>query len=137
MSDVVVDASIALAWCFPDEASDYADRVLLALAGHTILVPAAWSLEVTNGLLIGERRKRLKPPEVSRFLALLEGLSIAEEGHAVTDTVNQVLPVARDCGLSAYDAAYLELALRRNAPLATLDSNLEKAAKRLRVPRFP
>ena len=132
-----MDASVAIAWCFPDEASDYADRVLVALAGHTVIVPAVWALEVANALLVGERRKRLKSPEILRFAALLEELSMMQESQAVSEIINGVLPLARDCHLSAYDAAYLELALRQNAPLATLDVSLRKAAKRLGVPFFP
>lgn len=137
MSSVVVDASVALAWCFPDEASEYADGVLVALAEHTVIVPAVWALEVANALLVGERRKRLKRTEILRFVALLEGLSMRQESQSVSESINKVLPLARDCDLSAYDAAYLELALHHNAPLATLDVNLQNAAKRAGVPRFP
>jgi predicted nucleic acid-binding protein len=54
LSQVVVDASIALAWCFPDETSDYADAVLVSLEGKTMLVPAVWSLEIANAVLVGE-----------------------------------------------------------------------------------
>jgi predicted nucleic acid-binding protein len=137
LSSVVLDASVALAWCFPDEASDYADTVLVALEGSTVVVPAVWALEVANVLLVGERRKRLKRPEIMRFVTLLEGLSILQDSQPVSDSVNKVLPLARDCNLSAYDAAYLELALRRGAPLATLDLNLRRAAKRVGVRFFP
>ena len=59
---IVIDASVALAWCFPDEASDYADGVLVALDGRTAMVPAIWSAEITNALLVGERRKRIRAP---------------------------------------------------------------------------
>jgi len=137
LSDVVVDASVALAWCFPDEASDYADRVLVALERHTVVVPPVWTLELANAVLVGERRKRLKRPDILRFVTLLEGLSILQESQPMSDSINNVLPLARDCELSAYDAAYLELALRRGAPMATLDLNLRKAAKRVGVPSFP
>ena len=133
----MVDASVALAWCFPDEASEYADRVLVALKGQTLVVPAVWGLEIANALLTGERRKRLKQPEILRFVALLEGLSILQDGQAVSESVNNVLPLARDYGLSAYDAAYLELAIRHDVPLATLDRNLQKAAKRAGIRIFP
>ena len=137
MSGVVVDASVALAWCFPDEASEYADRVLVALKGQTLVVPAVWGLEIANALLTGERRMRLKRPETLRFVALLEGLSILQDGLAVSESVNNVLPLARDYGLSAYDAAYLEVAIRHDVPLATLDRNLQKAAKRAGIRIFP
>jgi len=133
LSPVVIDASVALAWCFPDEASLYADGVLSTLNGHDVLVPAVWSLEMANAILVGERRKRLGQPEILRFLALLEGLSIHQDDQAASASVRNVLPLARRFGLSAYDAAYLELAVRYNAPLATLDGDLQKAAKRMGI----
>lgn len=121
---------MALAWCFPDEASEYADRVLVALKGQTIIVPAVWGLEIASAMLAGERRKRLKQPEILRFVALLEGLSILQDGQTASENIGRVLSLARDYGLSPYDAAYLELAIRHAAPLATLDGNLQKAALR-------
>ncbi len=136
MSSVVVDASVALAWCFPDEASDYADGVLVALKGQAIVVPAVWGLEIANAMLAGERRKRLKQPEILRFLALLEGLSIIQDDQAVSDSVSNLLPLARDYDLSAYDAAYLELSIRHGISLATLDAKLQKAAQRAGVKTF-
>jgi predicted nucleic acid-binding protein len=136
LSGVVVDASVALAWCFPDEASEYADGVLVTLKGRVIVVPAVWGLEIANALLAGERRKRLKQPEILRFLALLDGLSIVQDGQAVSESVSNVLPLARDYDLSAYDAAYLELSVRHAVPLATLDAKLQKAAQRAGVKIF-
>jgi len=130
LSGVVVDASVALAWCFPDEASEYADAVLVALKGQAIVVPAVWGLEIANAMLTGERRKRLRQPEILRFVALLEGLPILKDGQAVSESVSNVLPLARHYGLSAYDAAYLELSIRHGVPLATLDAKLQKAAQR-------
>jgi len=64
LTGVVVDASVALAWCFPDEGGDYADKVLLALDGISIPAPPVWSLEVANAILVGERNKRLRQPEI-------------------------------------------------------------------------
>ncbi len=136
MTGVVIDASTALAWCFPDESSDYADSVLVALEGKTILVPAVWSLEIANAVLTGERKKRLRQPEILRFITLLENLSVLEDIQPVGDRVGNVLPLAREYNLSAYDAAYLELSIRHGAPLATLDDKLEKAAKQAGVEIF-
>ena len=133
---VVVDASVALAWCFPDEASDYADAVLVALEGQTILVPAIWGSEVTNAVLVGERNKRLRQPEIRRFTTLLESLSLVQDVQPVCDHVSNVLPLAREYGLSAYDAAYLELSIRHGAPLATLDGKLQKAAQKAGIETF-
>lgn len=129
MTGIVVDASVALAWCFPDESSEYADGVLVALEGRTAIVPSVWALEITNALLVAERQKRVKQPEVRRFVELLAGLTIIEQSQTVADTVRDVLPLAREHHLSSYDAAYLEVAIRREAPLATLDRTLEKASR--------
>jgi predicted nucleic acid-binding protein len=132
----VVDASVALAWCFPDEASDYADAVLVALGGLTILVPAIWGSEIANAVLAGERSKRLRQPEIRRFTTLLESLSPVQDVQPVCDHVSNVLPLAREYGLSAYDAAYLELSIRHGAPLATLDGKLRKAAQKAGIGAF-
>ena len=136
MTNVVVDASTALAWCFPDESSDYADGVLIALEGRTILVPALWNLEIANAILVGERNNRLRQPEIRQFAALLEGLSLVQDKQSVGEHLSNVLPLARKYGLSAYDAAYLELSIRRRAPLATLDGKLLGAARRAGVELF-
>ncbi len=128
MNGIVIDASVALAWCFPDEASEYADSVLLAVENHTVVVPAIWAVEITNALLVGERRKRIRQPEVRRFIELLKGLKIAEDVQPVADTVSCIFPLAQAYRLSAYDAAYLDVAVRREIPLATLDGDLQEAA---------
>lgn len=133
MTGVVVDASVALAWCFPDEASEYADAVLVALEGRRILVPAVWPLEITNAVIVAERRKRISLPEVRRFVELLEGLTIHEDMLPVAGSVSNILPLAREYGLSAYDTSYLEVAIRHGAPLATLDTGLAKAARKAGV----
>jgi predicted nucleic acid-binding protein len=133
---VVVDASVALAWCFPDEASGYADAILVALEGRTILVPAIWGLEIANAVLAGERSKRLRQPETRRFMTLLESLSLVQDVQPACDRVSNVLPLAREYGLSAYDAAYLELSIRHGVPLATLGGKLRKAAQRAGIGVF-
>jgi len=129
LTSVVIDASVALAWCFPDEGSGYADAVLVELNGNSILVPAVWALEVANGILVGERSKRLHQPEIRRFITLLENLSIVQDVQSLSEYVRNVLPLAREYGLSAYDAACLELSVRYSAPLATLDRRLQKAGQ--------
>lgn len=136
MTTVVIDASTALAWCFPDEASQDADAVLVSLEGKTILVPAVWSLEIANAVLVGERQKRLRQPEIRRFTTLLESLSVVQDVQPVNDQVSHLLPIAREYGLSAYDAAYLELSIRHNAPLASLDGKLQRAARKAGVSVF-
>ncbi len=129
----MVDASVALAWCFPDEASEYADAVLVALEGQPVLVPAVWPLEVANAVVVAQRRKRITQPEIRRFVELLEGLTIHQDSLPVAGCASNILPLAREYGLSAYDASYLEVAIRRNAPLATMDRGLERAGRRAGV----
>lgn len=136
MTGIVVDASTALAWCFPDESSAYADSVLVALEGKAILVPSIWPLEIANAVLVGERTQRLRQREIQRFTALLEALPLAQDSKTVGQHIGSVLPLARDYGLSAYDAAYLELSIRYEAPLATLDGKLQKAAQNAGVSVF-
>ena len=136
MKPAVVDASVALAWCFPDEASDYADKVLVGLEGKQILVPAVWGLEVANAILVGERQKRLGQMEIQRFTTLLASLPITQDALSASQYVKDLLPLAREYGLSAYDAAYLELSLRQNAPLSTLDKKLWNAAQKAGVAIF-
>ncbi len=129
VNGIVIDASVALAWCFPDEASDYADAVLVALEDRRVIVPAIWPVEITNALLVGERRKRIRQPEVRRFVELLKGLDILEDGQPFADTVSNILPLAREYDLSAYDAAYLDVAVRHGAALATLYAALQKVGR--------
>ncbi len=136
MSQVIVDASLSLAWCFPDEVSDYADQVLASLEGKTILVPAVWIFEVANAVLVGERRKRLNQTEITQFTILLESLSLVHDNQLAMNQMNDILFLARAHGLTAYDAAYLELSIRHNAPLATLDDQLQKAARSAGVKLF-
>lgn len=121
---------MALAWGFPDEGSESVDAVLLALEGQPIIVPAIWVLEITNAILVAERRKRLKRPEALRFVALLEELSIIENHQTVSKSVSHILPLAHEYGPTVYDAAYLEVAVRHNARLAMLDRGLQKAGRR-------
>jgi predicted nucleic acid-binding protein len=122
-----VDASVALAWGFPDEGNEYADVVLMGLERGTMLVPALFALEVANALVIGERRKRLRAADIRRFFALLEGISIVQDVQPLGGLMSSAVALAREHGLSAYDAAYLELAIREGTPLATLDGNLRTA----------
>jgi hypothetical protein len=89
LTGIVIDASVALAWCFPDEASEYADGVLVALEGRAILVPALWSVEITNAVLMAERRKRVKQPEIRRFVALLDALTVIMDSQSITESVTR------------------------------------------------
>lgn len=129
----VADASLAMAWCYADEATP-TTRALLARAHLTAVhVPAVWSLEVANAVLVGERRQRLSVAATNEFIGLLGVLSIVVDVADPTAAWSRVIDLSRDQGLTAYDAAYLELALRLSLPLATLDNRLGAAATRVGV----
>lgn len=123
---VVIDASIAAAWCFPDEDESLsADFVLLDLVGEPAIVPGLFWYEVRNALIRAERRGRIDDDGAARFLEQLRKLRTEVDGeHDETRT----LSLARRHTLTFYDAAYLETALRRQARLATLDGALAAAA---------
>lgn len=123
---IVVDASIVGCWCFPDEASPVAEAALAAVAADEMVVPAVWWFEVLNLLSTGERHGRLDPAGSAEFLAELDRLAIRIDLRPVRDAV---LALARTHRLTVYDAAYLELARRVEAPLATLDRRLAAAAE--------
>ena len=129
MKEIVVDASVAMTWCFPDENSGYAHAVLDELSGISAVVPALWTIEVANALAVGERRKRITGADSSRFVDLVSALSIRFDSRTAGRALSHALPLARAYGLSAYDATYLELAMRESAPLATLDDRLRAAAE--------
>lgn len=86
--------------------------------------------------MVAQRAKRIRQPEINTFATLLEKFPLTQDVQPIRDCIASVLPLARKYNLSAYDAAYLELSIRRSAPLATLDRNLQNAARRARVPIF-
>jgi len=133
---LILDASITLAWAFEDEAIPYADAVLEALAEDEALVPAIWALEVGNGLVVAERRDRLNQAATVQFLALIGQLPITVESQRTAEVFGEILALAREQGLSIYDAAYVHLAMRHGLPLATTDGVLRQAAVRLGVPVY-
>ena len=125
----VIDASIALAWCFSDEASPAADLALGRLATEEALVPAIWPLEVTNGLRTAGRRGRLDMADLPRIRDLLIALPIRVETMDLATALGEVSDLARSLELTAYDAAYLALAAKRGLALATIDENLKRACR--------
>jgi predicted nucleic acid-binding protein len=125
----VLDNSVMMAWFFEDEDAPYADRVLELLNGDTAVVPAIWPLEIANAIMTAERRRRLLPTDVLRLVELANGLPITVESMPLRRALGSVLNVGRTHRLTSYDAAYLELAMRRGLPLATLDERLATAAR--------
>jgi predicted nucleic acid-binding protein len=128
-SAFVLDCSAALPWVFQDEASPATDRLLDELTtGAEAWVPALWHLELGNVLLVAQRRRRIDQAGVEAFLTRLEVFSILVDADTVAHAWSKTLDLALLHQLSTYDAAYLELALRRNLPLATLDDALIRTA---------
>jgi predicted nucleic acid-binding protein len=129
----VVDNSVVMSWCFKDETNNYADSVLDRLTELVAVVPSIWPLEVVNVLLVAERQKRLSESDSIRFLTLLSQLPIFVE-YERPEMMKELLALARSNNLSSYDASYLDLAMRKGIPMATLDNKLIEAAKRIDVP---
>jgi predicted nucleic acid-binding protein len=125
-----------MAWCFVDEASDDVQAVFSALRFEQAVVPAVWTLEISNALAVARKRKRVADKAALDILDVLSSLPILiEPAPTLHDTV-RLLTTANQYGLSTYDAAYLDLAVQKGCPLATLDERLRKARHRAGVPRF-
>ncbi|MDO3378577.1 type II toxin-antitoxin system VapC family toxin [Geoalkalibacter halelectricus] len=133
---LVIDNSVIMAWCFRDVGDGYADAVLSSLVDAEALVPGIWPLEVANVLVAAERRGRLKETDSTRFLALLADLPLRVIQESPQRITGEILALARETGLSSYDASYLDLAMREGEPLATLDEGLRKAAAKVGVELF-
>jgi predicted nucleic acid-binding protein len=133
-SEFVVDASIGIAWVHPAQATPRSDALLDAIAaGAVVRAPALWSLETANALLVLRRRGKLTEAERVTALAALAQLSVVLDYEMAALAFGKLSELATRHGLSVYDAAYLELALRRKLPVACKDGPLRTAAKRARV----
>ena len=129
MASFVIDASATLPWCFEDEATAYTEGLLnRCAAGEEVMVASIWPLEITNGLLSAQRRGRVTAERVEQFLAQILRFRIQVEPFTMQQAVREVRQLAQTHQLTAYDAVYLELALRFQLPLATLDKELITAA---------
>ncbi|OPY60708.1 MAG: tRNA(fMet)-specific endonuclease VapC [Syntrophorhabdaceae bacterium PtaU1.Bin034] len=129
----VMDCSVVMAWCFEDEADAYADSVLDSLSDSGAIVPSIWPLEIANVLLVAERRKRLTEADSLQFVRLLSELPIVVDQETSERAFSEILFIGRQQTLSSYDAAYLELAMREGAALATRDKALIEAAHKCGV----
>ncbi len=131
MAEFVLDASIAFSWCFPGDPTEdtpYSRHVLLKLAIDNAIVPEIWAFEIANSIFVSSsKRKRISQIQIDEYLDLLKALPIRVEPHGLWMNLD-LESRARKWNLSAYDAAYLDLALRRNIALATVDDALKLAA---------
>ncbi len=133
MNEIVIDASVALAWCFKDERTAVTAELLERVQTDLAAVPILWHLEIANVLALAERRGRITSAESAELIALLETLEIAVDEETPSRAFGRVLDLARSERLTAYDAAYLDLAMRLGAPLASKDRDLCNAAERVGV----
>jgi predicted nucleic acid-binding protein len=129
----VADCSIAMAWLFHDEATPKTVALLNRLATETALVPGWWSVEVTNVLAMAERKGRITAAQSDAFIADLSKLGIERDNEAPDRAFTHLLALCRTHRLTSYDAIYLDLSIRRGLPLATLNGDLRKIAKKLGV----
>lgn len=130
MSGFITDASAALPWCFAEEATPWTEALLDRLrGGEEVIVPAHWPIEVMNALVMAVRRSRIDLDRVMRFASDLSALAIRIQPPHTPAVWNTVIQVATKHRLTIYDAAYLQLAQSTGLPLATLDRDLQKAAR--------
>lgn len=137
MTGFVLDCSIAVSWCFEDEASEVCDALLERVRDEGALVPSLWHLELGNVMIQAERRGRVMSADVTTRLELIGDLPIATDGETPLRALHEILALARAENLTTYDAAYLELAIRRGLPLATNDKRLRSAGKNTGVQIIP
>jgi predicted nucleic acid-binding protein len=124
----VLDNSVALTWCFEDERTPATTALLEQVGEFGAQAPMLWPLEALNGLLVAERRGRLDASRRQRLAGFLRALPITLDVDTASQAWTETARLAERFGLSAYDAAYLELAQRRDLPLASLDRALRAAA---------
>lgn len=131
MPEFVLDASIAVSGCFPGDAAEdtpYSRRVLALLETHDAIVPEIWAFEIANSVFVSfQKRKRITEQQIGEFLQRLRALPIRVDARDLWSNV-ELESVARKWNLTPYDAAYLDLAIRKRVPLATADENLKSAA---------
>lgn len=137
----VLDASVTMAWLLGDAKPadrNYAQSVLNALKNPDIRagVPVTWALEVANVLARGESKHLISEAQSEAFVEMLSSAPVQPDPATFTTALSATLQLARRYRLSSYDASYLELALRNALPLATLDADLNKAARKAGVRRF-
>jgi predicted nucleic acid-binding protein len=132
MAAVVIDASVASAWCFPDEQTDYTTALFRAVSSSALdpVAPQLWAYEIRNSVLMGLRRGRLNRLDGKLFLLSLSELNVR---FSDPESYDEVFWLAEGHGLTVYDAAYLDLAIQEGLPLASLDGQLVRAAQEVGV----
>ncbi len=133
----VLDSSVALAWVLPDESNPTLDRLCDRLTDDIALVPPVWPLEIGNVLLVAVKRGRLTVKDRIRLVRELRALPVEIDGTSTERSLEETLALAQKYDLTTYDASYIELALRRDVSLATLDNRLRKACLSAKISLLP
>ena len=132
MAEFVLDSSGAFSWCFPGDPTEdtpYSRRILSKLATDDAIVPEIWAFEIANIIFVAfNKRKRINQKQIDEYLMRLKALPIRVEFNDVWANI-ALESQARKWNMPAYDAAYLDLALRKQIPLATTDDDLRKTAQ--------
>lgn len=136
MTRIVIDASVALSWCFADERTGPSQKLLERVILNGALVPNLWHLEICNSLLIGEIRGRITIESIVEQFKNFDEMPIEVDLQTSTAAWGSIARIARAYKLTSYDAAYVELAHRHSIELATRDKAMIKAAAGLQVPLF-
>ena len=126
----IVDCSLAMTWLFEDEATPRTAKLMRRLDVDAALVPSLFFLEVANVLAVTERKGRIAQAQADQFVTELSKLQFEVDADAPHLAIDRLLPLCRQHQLTSYDASYLELAIRRKTPLATIDEPLRKAARK-------
>lgn len=134
----VADASVAIAWVHPAQATPETDAMLDRLAaGDSLVVPALWPLEVANALTVLRRRRKLTPDEARTAIEIIRELPAVIDHEAAAVAFTRLVDLASEHELTVYDATYIELAMRRQLPLASNDARMKQAATRAGLDLWP
>ena len=125
---VVLDCSVAMAWCFTDQATPQTGALLDRMISELAVVPSLWFLEVGNVLIMAEKRGRISPEDSERFMRLMASLDLRVDSETPGRVFSHLVPLCRAFSLTTHDAVYLDVAQRQGLPLATLDQSLQRAA---------
>ena len=134
---IVVDASLMIAWLLEEAGAGPAAELDELLEHETIVVPAHWSAEIGNALVVNVRRGRIPPARMQMMIEDCSALNIIIEPVSSIQEIGPLAQFASAQNLTFYDAAYVQIALERSIPLGTLDHGMRRAAQRLGLSLFP
>jgi predicted nucleic acid-binding protein len=133
INQFVMDCSVTMTWLFQDQATEVSGYIKHLLINSVAYVPGIWPLEVANVLYLAERKKKISEADSMEFKTILNALPISIDDSTSQRALESILNLARQQQITVYDASYLEMAMRKGLPLATLDNELKQAAKKVGV----